>query len=172
MRFVQGIVAFGLSVFIAGAALAASQRDRDDCYKLNGDPAITACTRIIQDRSESAKERADAYANRCFEYIAKRDPDRAIADCSEAIRLNPKDGVSYNNRGRAYGLLKKDLDRAFADLKEATRLNPKHGAPFVNRGLLYRDSGDRNRAIAEFSKGAELGEPRAREELDKLGVKP
>ena len=48
-----------------------------------------------QDRSESAKERAVAYGSRCFEYLAKSDPDRALADCNEALRLNPGDAVTY-----------------------------------------------------------------------------
>ena len=57
----------------------------------------------------------------------------AIADFSEAIRLNPKDAVAYNNRGVAY-YAKSDLDRAIADFNEAIRLDPKDAIAYNNRG--------------------------------------
>ena len=40
-----------------------------------------------------------AYCNRGVAYANKGDYDKAIADCNEAIRLDPKDAVAYCNRG-------------------------------------------------------------------------
>ena len=42
----------------------------------------------------------------------------------EAIRLEPKSALAYNNRGVAWSV-KKDYDRAIADFTEAIRLDPK-----------------------------------------------
>ena len=50
--------------------------------------------------------------------------DKAIADFTEAIRLDPKYAEAYCNRGCAYRN-KGDYDKAIADFTEAIRLNPK-----------------------------------------------
>jgi tetratricopeptide (TPR) repeat protein len=47
-------------------------------------------------------------------YRVKGDYDRAIADYSEAIRINPRDAVAFNDRGFAHST-KGDYDRAIAD---------------------------------------------------------
>ena len=51
--------------------------------------------------------------------------DKAIADFTEAIRLDPKDADAYCNRARAY-YSKGEYDKAIADYSEAIRLNPKY----------------------------------------------
>ena len=47
--------------------------------------------------------------------------DKAIADFSEAIRLDPRNPNHYTNRGRAWAS-KGDQGKANADFKEAKRL--------------------------------------------------
>jgi hypothetical protein len=76
MRFFRGTISLVVFLTLAGAALAASERDHDTCFKSSGDDAIAACTRVIQDRSESAARRASAYTNRGVEYRTKGDLDR------------------------------------------------------------------------------------------------
>ena len=56
-----------------------------------------------------------------------------MADYSEAIRLDPKSAVAFNNRGNVY-FRKGDFDRAIADYDEAVRLDPKNALAFCNRG--------------------------------------
>ena len=60
---------------------------------------IRGCTRVIEDSKVIAQRRANAYNNRGVAYGAKGDRDRAIADYNEAIRLDPKFAMAYNNRG-------------------------------------------------------------------------
>jgi len=74
----------------------------------------------------SKEQRAvDAY-NRGIAYAEKADYDRAIADYTEAIRLDPKLAEAYCSRGAAYGRGKSEYDKAIDDLTEAIRLNPKY----------------------------------------------
>ena len=54
---------------------------------------------------------AAAYVARGNLYSAKRAYDRAIADYSAAIRLDPEDRISLYNRGIAYRATRDD-DRA------------------------------------------------------------
>ena len=76
-----------------------------------------------------------AYCNRGLAYSKKGESDKAITDCTEAIRLRPDDAVAYKNRGWAYGN-KGEYDRAIADFTEAIRLDPKcQGVLQPGRGL-------------------------------------
>ena len=78
-------------------------------------------------------QQCDAYYNRGVAYSDKGDTDRAIADFTEAIRLDPKYANAYVNRGVAYGD-KGENDRAIADYTEAIRLDPKFAHAYCNRG--------------------------------------
>jgi TonB family protein len=66
------------------------------------------------------------YVNRCVIYLyALRDYDKAIDDCSAAIRLTDKSSAAYNYRGYAYEM-KKDLNNATTDYKKALEIDPKN----------------------------------------------
>ncbi|MGA7702853.1 MAG: tetratricopeptide repeat protein, partial [Thermoguttaceae bacterium] len=65
-----------------------------------------------------------AYNNRAVAYYKKGDIDRAINDCTEAIRVDPNLVLAYLNRGAAY-LKKGDKAKAKADFDEAKKLGYK-----------------------------------------------
>jgi tetratricopeptide (TPR) repeat protein len=81
--------------------------------------------------------------------------DRAIADYSEAIRLDPKYVNAYYARAFVYHA-KGDYDRAITDFNEALRLDPKYALAYYNRGLAYHDKGDYDRAIADYNEAIRL----------------
>ncbi|MDR1837380.1 MAG: tetratricopeptide repeat protein [Treponema sp.] len=62
--------------------------------------------------------------------------DEAIAELTQAIRLDPNLAEAYYNRGNAYHL-KGDYDRAIADYEAALRIDPNH----IARGSLLRARG-------------------------------
>ena len=64
--------------------------DSRTCSNASGEVAIAACNRAIQSRTFRGRGLAVLYQNRGVEWDAKRDYDRAIADYTEAIKLNPK----------------------------------------------------------------------------------
>src|SRR5262249_905283 len=134
---------------------AASRADWDACKGDDPDRSIAACTRIIQGRGETAKDSAIAHHERGLSYKSKGNFDRAIADFSEAIRLDPNYAEVYNLRGVTYGN-KGDLDRAIADYSEAIRLDPKLAAAYNNRGNAYKNKGDLDRAIADYNEAIRL----------------
>jgi len=135
----------------AAPVSGASQRDHADCNQAGDrDRSIAGCTRILEARGETAKSRSIAGYNRGNAYYAKGDYDRAIADYTEAIWLDPTSALVFNNRGKAY-LGKGDLDRAIADYDEAIRLDPQSVNPFNNRGKAYLGKGDYGRAIVDYT---------------------
>lgn len=85
----------------------------------------------------------------------KLNGDAAIQACSEAIRRNPRDALSYYNRGVQNGN-KQDLDRAIADYNMAIEIEPKFAAAIGNRGNIHARKGDFDRAIADSTKAIDI----------------
>ncbi len=85
---VLGLVSMVLTMHtISVPALAASAWD--DCdQRSDPDSVIHACTEVIT--QEGNPNRASAYSDRCWAYNQKGDYERAIADCTAAIELDPK----------------------------------------------------------------------------------
>jgi Tetratricopeptide repeat len=85
------------------------------------------------------------------------DPDRAIADYSAAIRIDPNYVAAFVDRRIAYRA-KGDLDRAIADDNQAIRLNPNDAFAYApaapcqhRRGTAYQAKGDLERATPTAS---------------------
>jgi len=154
----SGLPAWVIALFVVAGPMLASPAvaaDADVCAKASGDEAIAACTRAIGSSRVQGRELALVYFNRGIEYAAKGDDDRAIADFTAAIRLDPKDAYAYNNRGSAYKG-KGDLDRAIADYGETIRLNPSLDKAFSSRGTAYLYGGNPAKALADVSQASEL----------------
>jgi lipoprotein NlpI len=124
--------------------------DKKTCANESGDVAIAACSRAIASGRYRGSNLAELYTNRGVEWRAKGDNDRAIADYTEAISLDPKYAVAYNNRGLAWSA-KGDLDRAIADYDSAIQLDPKNALAYDNRGKAWKDKGNYERAIADYN---------------------
>ena len=99
---------------------------------------------------------AAAYATRAKQRNLAKDYDGAIADASEAIRLNPQTQNAHNNRGLAR-LVKGDFDGAIADYNEAIRLDPTNVVVYNNRGVAYENKGMYAQANADYHRYIELG---------------
>src|SRR3984893_535476 len=117
--------------------------------------AIIDCTQSINSGKSKGRNLAAYYNNRAAAYRDKGDNDRAIADYSEAIRLDPKRAEAFLVRGLAFND-KGDNDHAIADVSEAIRLDPKDARAFNIRGLAYRKKGDNDHAIADFSEAIRI----------------
>ena len=79
----------------------------------------------------------------------------AIADYTQAIKLDPTDPDTFNNRGQAYDS-KGEHDLAIADYTESIRLDATTPRAFFNRGLAYANKGEYQRAVADFSEAIKL----------------
>ena len=95
------------------------------------DQQIRSCSTLIESGQETSERRAAAYSPG-RRYGAKGDHDRAIADFSEAIRLDPQNAAAYRNRGLGYDN-KGERDRAIADFDQAIRIDPKYADAYNGR---------------------------------------
>src|SRR3990167_4522679 len=143
-------------VWIAAPAVAQSDDpDFFECEYGTDDEQIAGCSALIQsgrlataDLAAAFYFRAEGYFSQA--YFSQGDYARAIADYSEAIRLDPQFVEAINGRGFAYRN-QKDYARAIADFSELIRLNPQREYGFYDRGLSYKGKKDYARAITDFS---------------------
>ncbi|HKQ79230.1 MAG TPA: tetratricopeptide repeat protein [Blastocatellia bacterium] len=105
----------------------------------------------------------------CGTVYISSDGQHAIADFSEAIRLDPKYAMAYNNRGVAY-VTKNEYDRAIADFSEAIRLDPNFVFAYRNRGHVYFSMKYYDWAIVDFSEAIRLDPKFALAYNDRGGV--
>ena len=116
-------------ILVSAAALAVALVRPDDsadrCFQEAGDTAITACTRAIQSGHFSGAQLATIYDNRAMELRERGEYDRAIADYSEAIRIDDALTGAYAGRGLAYEG-KTEVDKARADYRRALDLTQKY----------------------------------------------
>jgi|SRR5215510_6104378 len=98
---------------------------------------------------------AAAYANRCFARYRKGDFTEAVADCDQAIRINPRLAMGYLNRGaarRAVG----DAAAALVDLNKAIEINPNLTDALDCRGDLRKHLGDVDGALSDLNRAIVL----------------
>jgi tetratricopeptide (TPR) repeat protein len=144
--FCCGANASALDDVRAGSA-AVSKGDYDEGIRL--------LTLAIESRELSIADRADAYTNRGIAWSDKKDYDHAIADFSDAIRINAQDAGALYNRGNAW-YNKKDYDRAIADYDEAIRINPQKASVYYDRGNAWYSKKDYDHAIADYGEAIRI----------------
>lgn len=166
---VLGALIIGVSSFAAAQNPASWSMALGGCLaSANGETRARGCNAVIEAGVDSPADLARAHLNRAGVRVVtapdgrttlEYDADRALADFSEAIRLDPKLVAAYDARAVVWQG-KGDLDRAIADCDEAIRLgqleaaNPHAFPPlhylFMQRGDIWRDNGALDRALADF----------------------
>src|SRR5260370_13604641 len=84
---------------------------------------------------------AIAYQQRAFSYANDQRFQDALNDLREAIRINPRDARTFEQRA-AVEMRINDYDKALADYDVATKLNPGEIKYHLYRGYIYELRGD------------------------------
>ncbi len=87
--------------------------------------------------------------------LSATDLDRAIADYTRAIRLQPDNALAYNNRANAFAD-RGEAESALADYNEAIRLEPGNATLYHNRGLLLAQMEQFDAAIEDQTQAIRL----------------
>ena len=122
-----------------------------------------------------AENLAVAYERRGFAAASEQKFQDAIADFSEAIKVNPKDPRAYEQRA-AMEMKVQDYDKALADYTEAIKLNPKEIRGYLYRGYIYEIKRDNKKAMADTNQALKIDSDN-REALDRkarlqIAIKP
>jgi len=87
--------------------------------------------------------------------LERKDIDRAIADFTRAITLDPKTAIAYRHRGNAHAR-KRDFKKAIVDFDQAIALAPTDAAAFYFRGRARHLTNNLPGAIADYDKTIKL----------------
>lgn len=136
--------------------------DLTDCHDARAaqkaqdyDLAVEAYTRCLNAPHLSPEQSARIYNNRGGINYLRGLVDRAIADVTQALRLDPSLASAHHIRGVAY--YNKGLtERAIDEFDEAIRLNPSHAGAFSNRGGAYVEMGLIDQAIEDLDEAIRL----------------
>jgi len=74
--------------------------------------------------------------------------DKAEAIRSKANQLHPQNNHAYEKQGQ--------FERAFTDCTQAVEFDPRYAPAYVMRGAGYEETGQRERALAEYDKAKKL----------------
>ncbi len=106
---------------------------------------------LWEDVIKKYPEAALAYYNRGDEYFLRlHDYDRAYADFSRAIEIDPTYTSAYINRG-LIKYYRGKIEDSVKDFNQALKYDPKIGEAYGNRGNSYRALGNRARALIDYS---------------------
>lgn len=86
----------------------------------------------------------------------KAEYEKAMAECTEAIRLKPQFALAYCGRGCAYSD-QGELAKAIADQTEAIRLDSELAVAYYHRGSAYEKEGQTAKAKQDFDQAKNLG---------------
>lgn len=100
----------------------------------------------------------DAYALRGDLNQRQGELDAAIADYSQAIRLNPGDATSLSARAYILARLDRDVEQAFADVNRALEILPGRGDYLDTRALVQYRRGKYQEAIRDAEQAIQKGE--------------
>ena len=128
------------------------------CSSGKDEIAIAACSHIIDDKRETADNRAIALRNRAFHYQQMGDFDHAIADYTMGLQRpepHPLQAKTHLNRGLMYAL-KGDEANALLDYSEAVTLDSTLASAYINRATLYIKRSNYELALGDLDRAAAL----------------
>ncbi len=144
------IVAGAMVLLFLGGAGASSAGEMDDCTSGTGESAVRACTTLIGSNTLRGMDLALALSSRALAYVRTGQARKALADYTEAIRLQPDNALNYRGRANAYFRLR-EFGPVFADIDDALRLDPSDAEAYFIRAVTYRMQRKYDRAVADYS---------------------
>ena len=107
----------------------------------------------LADEPESMTPADQAY-QRAMDHAQKNEIEEAIADYTEAIRLDPENLEYLVNRAEAYCDARM-FDKAFEDSAKVLKSDPNNLRALILRGKMFELSGDAASALNEFNSAVE-----------------
>jgi len=127
---------------------------KDVSNKDTADRALAACTHILNDKTERPNY-AVALRNRCAIKYIQGNYDSALADCNQAINMQPQSDIGYERRASVWRM-KGDDKRAMADYDKALQINSNNAFALHARGVLKRRMGDASGGDADIAHAREI----------------
>jgi tetratricopeptide (TPR) repeat protein len=121
-----------------------------EVFFLRGRSHYDYAVQVIVEETGVGPENAPVLPDEAVEHMEK-----AVADYTSAIELDPQYAKAYNNRGNARASLG-DEERALQDYDTALELDDSLVLAYFNRGLIHYRLGEYEDAIADLGMYLEL----------------
>ena len=82
--------------------------------------------------------------------------DEAIKAYDESIRLDPKDAMTWSNKGITLGRDLGKYEEAIQCFDKAIEINPKYANAWINKGSALNDQGKYDKAIKTYDEAIRL----------------
>jgi tetratricopeptide (TPR) repeat protein len=90
------------------------------------------------------------WSGRCWTRAIIGELQGALADCNEALRIEPNAAATFDSRGLIY-LKMSQWDLAIEDYSSALRIDPKLAGSLYGRGLARLEKGDMTGGNADIT---------------------
>lgn len=120
-------------------------------HPLNYRLTSSEITALDEKKPTTARE----YNSRGNNYLNIGDRDKAIADFTKAVELDPDFAYAWANRGITYAHLK-NVAAANADLDRADQIDPRVEVIFHGRAILATDANDFRSAITALTRAIDI----------------
>lgn len=118
--------------------------------------------------AEPVKKDADFWFNKGALLSTYGNHKAAVQYFQKAISLDPNFSKAYFSQGVSYGQLGQ-YPRAIAQINMALKQEPQNGMYYYGRGRVYLLWGDKDKAMDDFKKAADLGDEDALKYLEYIG---
>jgi tetratricopeptide (TPR) repeat protein len=145
-----------LLVLCLAIGSGARANDADACEQ-ETDPTlgVAACTRYIESLGTPGADEAWAFINRGIGHSDAGNWNQALADYTEAIRLDARNPSGYYHRAQALNDLA-EYDRALDDIETAIGLDPTDADGYNVRGMIFTETGRYQKAADDFLTAVKL----------------
>jgi tetratricopeptide (TPR) repeat protein len=120
-------------------------------------PALGVLVKLTRDKLDTDRRRSllSTYLRMATKAYYSGDFDRAIAEYSIAIKVDPARLECYVKRGLSW-MQKGEYDRAIADFNRALKIDVDHAAAYLHRGVVLAAAGDHLAAIDDYESALSL----------------
>jgi tetratricopeptide (TPR) repeat protein len=159
-------ILFGLLMACGGLFLrpanAQASNDGTVCESMQSpSQAIRACSNLLRTRKLpngtrlNSKLLSNVYWLRCRAYWQSQQLDKAMEDCDEAVRIDPKSGAALLVRGLVF-VSRNELQSARADFDRAAVIQPKLAAAYNGQAIVDNAENKYDRAIERLNQAIRL----------------
>lgn len=137
-------------------------RGKINVFKEKFDDAIDDFNRAL-DLNQSGKDKElenMVYVNRGAAYQKIFENDKALADYSKAIEMNPNNPNVYMYRGSLY-YQNSDFASAITDFDMVIEIDENNHFAYYNRGMAYFKLNENDKGCQDFHKACQLGNTNA-----------
>ncbi len=155
---------FALAIVVAPLSAMAQSYEQHYRWCFDGgvtrDQQIEGCSAVIAGGREAPDALAEAYLFRGISLRRIGQPDRALQDYAQAIRIKPNYSQAFNSRCYLHAISNR-LQDALKECNEALRLDGNNQYAYDSRAFTYLKLGMLDASIADYNAalGLDPGRP-------------